>query len=170
MKDIHIEFGITENESRELYHTNSIYHGIVDALAHGAKPEKVIFQLFTSIKEASERYEKLSGSFNPLNPFMIPIKIIDHVSLIKADSNPDPETIAKLTEILKNSKAQIVFSSADHETTVIPLWPAEIEIPELIEYFETVIRMYEEIEPAGGWQWVHDHAKYCLEILKKTEK
>ena len=39
--------------------------------------------------------------------------------------------------------------------------------PELIEALSEMIRMYEEVQPAGGWQGVYEYAKYALE--KATE-
>ena len=39
--------------------------------------------------------------------------------------------------------------------------------PELLEALNEMVRMYEEVQPAGGWQGVYELAKYA--IKKATE-
>lgn len=34
--------------------------------------------------------------------------------------------------------------------------------PELLDVAQEALRMYEKIEPAGGWQHVHDGLKYAI--------
>jgi hypothetical protein len=156
-------FKITEEQSRELYNTDPTYRRIIDSIAHGASAYSLIWDLFSVLKEERAAYQKTANE----QPIQIPI--IDYLSLIKPDAKPlDEETINRFKELMRNQKP-VFISSTDSPMTVTPLFPKEIEIDTLIEYFENVIRMYEEVNPVGGWQWIHDHAIYCLKYLKPIQ-
>jgi hypothetical protein len=44
---------------------------------------------------------------------------------------------------------------------------AESDSPNLIEALKQMVRMYEEVQPAGGWQGVYEYAK--IAIIKAAE-
>lgn len=53
-------FGITEEISRKMYHEDPTYRSVVDSLAHGADPYKLLITLINSLRSTRAELEKLA--------------------------------------------------------------------------------------------------------------
>jgi hypothetical protein len=65
--------------------------------------------------------------------------------------------------VKKTNTAICYFTNNDDKEKYLKLFE---QAPEILKALKEFVRMYEEIQPAGGWQGVYENGKYLIEKIK----
>jgi hypothetical protein len=73
-----------------------------------------------------------------------------------------------ICESVSNSNAELI-ADAFNTITECDLFPSELlkQRNDMLKALQEMVRMYESVQPAGGWQGVYEQARYA--IKKATE-